>query len=140
MKRGQPRTESVRCQRRSPGRKGPTRADYQASLDYLSLVFPEQTAVKLVAALRRSKLTERAAKDLLRACELPLLDAKEAKVKADLKKLHKGKSLSPVLLIRGEAARNAPLVVADGYHRICAACCFDEDAPIACHIASRAEG
>ncbi len=114
----------------------PTQADYRAALDYLSLVFPEESAAKLVAALRRSRTTERAAKDLLRASDLPLLDAKEAKVKADLKKLHKGKPLSPVLLIRGDIAHGAPLVIADGYHRICAVCYFDEDAPIACHIAS----
>ncbi len=114
----------------------PTQADYRAALDYLSLVFPEESAAKLVAALRRSRTTERAAKDLLRASDLPLLDAKEAKVKADLKKLHKGKPLSPVLLIRGDIAHGPPLVIADGYHRICAVCYFDEDAPIACHIAS----
>jgi len=57
-------------------------------------------------------------------------------VKSDLKKLRKCKALSPVLLVRGNVARSAPLVVADGYHRICAVCHFDEDAPIACLVAS----
>lgn len=114
--------------------KEPTEAEYQAARDYLSLLFPEATATKLVASLRRSALTRHPAKDLLRASHLPLLDAKEPKVKSDLKKLHKGKPLSPVLLIRGNMARSMPLVVADGYHRICAVCCFDEDAPIVCRI------
>jgi hypothetical protein len=116
--------------------KGPTEAEYRAALNYLSLVFPEGTAAKLVSALRQSALIQRAAKDLLRASNLPLLDATEPKVKSDLKRLRKGKALSPVLLIRGNTRRVAPLVVADGYHRICAVCYFDEDAPIACRVAS----
>ena len=114
--------------------KEPTEADYQAARDYLQLVFPEATATKLVASLRRSALTRRPAKDLLRASNLPLLDAKEPKVKSDLKKLHKSKPLSPVLLVRGNMAHSMPLVVADGYHRICAVCYFDEDAPVVCRI------
>ena len=116
--------------------KSPTEADYRAALNYLSLVYPEEAAAKLVAALRRSAATERAAKDLLRASKLPLLDATEAKVKSDLKRLRKGKPLPPVLLIRGNTTRSEPLVVADGYHRICAVCYFDEDAPIGCRIVS----
>jgi hypothetical protein len=29
-----------------------------------------------------------------------------------------------------------PLTVADGYHRICAVCYFDEDAPVSCRLVS----
>ena len=55
---------------------------------------------------------------------------------ADLKKLKKGKALSPVLLVRGNAATGAAMTVADGYHRICASWYKDENIPIACRIVS----
>jgi hypothetical protein len=42
--------------------------------------------------------------------------------------------LAPVLLVRGDMAKNVPLVIADGYHRICAICYYDEDAPISCRV------
>ena len=45
----------------------------------------------------------------------------------------KGKALSPVLLVRGEIGRY-PLVVADGYHRICASYHLDEDTEIPCRM------
>jgi len=47
-----------------------------------------------------------------------------------------GKALSPVLLVRGDVTQDLPLVVADGYHRICASWYRDENIPIACRIVS----
>ena len=58
---------------------------------------------------------------------------------ADLKQIHKGKALPPVLLVRGDIASGLPLIVADGYHWICAVCYFDESAPVPCHIAEIAD-
>jgi hypothetical protein len=45
-----------------------------------------------------------------------------------------GGLLSPVLLVRGDAWRGVPLVIADGYHRICASYYLDEDADIPCRL------
>jgi hypothetical protein len=70
---------------------------------------------------------------------LPLLSRDEPHVDADLKRIEKGKPLLPVLLVRGEMASGLPLVIADGYHRICAVCYFDENAPIPCWIVSLGE-
>jgi hypothetical protein len=56
-----------------------------------------------------------------------------------LKRIHKGKALAPVLLVRGTIASGLPLIVADGYHRICAVCYFDESASIRCRIADIAD-
>jgi hypothetical protein len=61
-----------------------------------------------------------AEEDLLRAAHLPLLPSDESHVDADLKRIHKGKALAPALLVRGDIASGLPLIVADGYHRICA--------------------
>ena len=80
-----------------------------------------------------------AEEDLLRAAHLPLLPSDESHVDADLKRIHKGKALAPALLVRGDIASGLPLIVADGYHRICAVCYFDESAPIPCRIADIAD-
>jgi hypothetical protein len=110
--------------------------DYDAALKYLSLIFPTAKTEKLVRALRKSSLVEHAAKDLLRASNLPMLPRDEAHVDEDLKRIHKGKPLVPVLLIRGDMVHNVPLIVADGYHRVCAVCYYEESAPIVCRIVS----
>ena len=112
----------------------PSGQDFNAALKYLSLLGSGKDAKRIVARLARTRTTEATAKDLLRASDLPLLPRDESHVKADLKRIHKGKPLSPVLLVRGELAQAIPLVIADGYHRICAICYFDEDAPVACRI------
>ena len=82
-----------------------------------------------------SPLERRQAKDLLRASGLDLLPTDNAHVAADLAKVKRGESLSPVLLVRGEMRRGVPLTIADGYHRVCASYHLDENADIPCHLA-----
>ena len=117
-------------------KNSPEAHDYPAAHDYLSLVLDEPLVRKIVAALRRAPTAEFKAKDLLRASQLPLLPRDNSHVAGDLKKIKKGKALSPVLLVRGNAATGAPMTVADGYHRICASWYRDENIPIACRIVS----
>jgi hypothetical protein len=114
-------------------------ADFEAAFKFLSLLCSDRKAGALVKSLRGAKLVEHAAKDLLRAAQLPLLPRDESHVSGDLKRIQKGKPLAPVLLVRGDLARGLPLVVADGYHRICAVCYFDESAPVRCRIANIAD-
>jgi len=114
-------------------------ADFDAAFKFLSLLCSDRKANALVKSLRGSKLLEHAAKDLLRAAQLPLLPSDESHVSEDLKRIQKGKALAPVLLVRGDLASGLPLVVADGYHRICAVCYFDESAPVCCRIANIAD-
>jgi hypothetical protein len=108
--------------------------DFDAAVKYLSLLCPDAKAKALVKSLRGAKLVEHAAKDLLRASDLPLLPSDESHVAEDLKRIEKGKPLAPVLLVRGALGTGLPLVVADGYHRICAVCYSDESAPVRCRI------
>ena len=110
--------------------------DYPAAHDYLSLVLEEAVARKIVAALRRAPTLHFKAKDLLRASQLFLLPRDNSHVAGDLKKIKKGKALSPVLLVRGNAGTGTPMTIADGYHRICASWYRDENIPIACRIVS----
>lgn len=114
----------------------PDAHDFPAALDYLTLLAEDAVARKVVARLRKAPTVTRKAKDLLRASRLSLLPRDNFHVASDLKKIKKGKALSPVLLVRGDAGRDLPLVVADGYHRICASWYRDENIPIACRIVS----
>jgi len=118
-------------------KKSPAAQDLEAAGHYLALLEPPMGARALVRALRVAKSTEHAAKDLLRASALPLLTRGESQVAQDLRRIRKGRALSPVLLVQGDAGRAVALTVADGYHRICAAWYHDEDAPIACRMARR---
>ncbi len=113
----------------------PEEHDFPAAEDYLNLLFPEAVAGALVDRLREAGTVRRKAKDLMRASRLPLLPSSNPEVAKDLKKVARGELLSPVLLIRGRASDDVPLVVADGYHRVCASYHLDEDAMIPCRIA-----
>jgi len=110
----------------------PERHDFQAAEDYLSLLMlPKRAALyrrKLSAA--KDDVTHRKAKDILRASQLPLLGEDNKHVASDLRKAASGAALSPILLLRGGDTH--PLVVADGYHRVCASYWIDENTDIPC--------
>ena len=112
----------------------PEEHDYPAAKDFLTLLFKEKAADTLVAALRTAPTIRQKAKDLLRASRLSTLEESNPHVAADLEKVRKGKALSPVLLVRGDGATGAPLIVADGYHRICASWRIDENLLIPCRL------
>jgi hypothetical protein len=111
--------------------KQPQKEEYESALNYLSLQLPTAKAQKLVKAARRIGPQQRIAKDMLRASRLPLLPPDERHVAEDLKRIRKGKALSPVILIQGDLTQGIPPIIADGYHRMCAACHADEDSPVA---------
>lgn len=106
--------------------------DYPAAQSYLSLFYDEDTVKKIIAKLKAVQPSNYKAKDIFRASELSLLGISNAHMKKDRKKIKKGISLSPLLLVRDPA--NAKVIVADGYHRLCAVYSFDEDAVIPCKI------
>ena len=106
--------------------------DYPAAGSYLSLLYDQKMAAKYVEQLRRVPLAEFKAKDIFRASGLSLLGVSNSHVKHDQDKIVAGKSLSPLLLVRGK--NNQTIIIADGYHRLCAVYSFDEDARIPCKI------
>lgn len=108
----------------------PTPQDFTAALNYLALQFPAATARRLVKKARGGKATEHVAKDVLRASNLPLLPLDERHVAENSKRIRKGKALSPIILVQGDLTRGRPFVIADGYHRMCAACHANEDSPV----------
>lgn len=115
-------------------KKKPEAHDYPAARDFLTLVLDKKSTAVLVKRLRTAPLVDRKAKDILRASGLPLLPRDNPHVARDLKKVRKGVSLSPVLLVRGDLRRGVPLTIADGYHRVCASWYVDENALIPCRL------
>ena len=110
----------------------PEAHDYAAAASYLSLLYPPAAARARVARLRRAGKAAFKAKDIFRASRLSLLGVSNGHVATDRKKIRAGKSLSPILLVRD--ATHGRVVIADGYHRLCAVYTFDEDALIPCRI------
>ena len=83
--------------------------------------------------LKHASISEYKAKDIFRASGLSLLGISNSHVKKDQQKIQSGDDLPPLLLIRDSV--NGKVVIADGYHRLCAVYSFDEDAVIPCKIA-----
>ncbi len=108
--------------------------DFDAAKTYLELLYPPAQSRSLVRALRSARMQSFAAKDILRSSELKLLGRKDPDVAKQLKKLRAGDGLSPLLLVRERGGR-ARLIVADGFHRLCAAMHVDEEGKIPCKIA-----
>lgn len=114
--------------------EAPEPHDYTAAGAYLRLALPPDSASAVVDALRRTSTTHHRANDLLRASQLPLLPVEDPEVVTDLKRMKRGESLAPVLLVRGGLPAGRPLTIADGYHRICASYHLDEDADILARV------
>ncbi|NNN12169.1 MAG: hypothetical protein HKL81_00250 [Acidimicrobiaceae bacterium] len=112
----------------------PEEHDFPAATDYLSLIFSPKQAEDLTTALKSAEVETKKAKDLLRSSGLEALPKDNVHVRKDLDKIDKGELLSPVLLVRGSAPQGVGLIIADGYHRICASYLLDEDADIPCLI------
>ncbi len=111
----------------------PEKHDYKAAQSYLSLTMAHAEAKAAAHALEEAEMTGFAAKDIFRASGLSLLGISDSHVESDRGKIVRDEKLSPLLLYRDQA--NGRLIIADGYHRLCAVYKFDEDAMIPCKIA-----
>lgn len=112
----------------------PAKHDYDAAESYLSLLMEPPYASVLRRDLeQRGKIVSYKAKDILRASGLELLARTNKHVAVDLKKIAGEEELSPILLVRGQWGEK-PLLIADGYHRVCASYWIDENTDIPCMI------
>ena len=110
----------------------PEKQDYPSALSYLSLIFDETDANLFINKLKKTTVVFYKAKDLFRASSLSLLGISNKHIKKDIKKIKNDVGLSPLLLVRNTA--NGKVIIADGYHRLCAVYSVDEDALIPCKI------
>ncbi len=106
--------------------------NYTAAASYLALLHSTEQVAEIIAALKLSPIVAFKAKDIFRASQLSLLGVSNFHVEKDRNKIHEGTALSPLLLLRDK--QNSKVVIADGYHRLCAIYEFDEDALIQCKI------
>jgi hypothetical protein len=110
----------------------PEEHDYPAAASYLALTMAPKQVAKLVKSLRKAEVSLFKAKDIFRASGLSLLGVSNSHVEKDRKKIIKSTPLSPLLLVRD--SENGRVIIADGYHRLCAIYGVDEDAVIPCKI------
>jgi hypothetical protein len=110
----------------------PEAHDYPAAAAYLSLLRDAKVVAALVKELQRAAVVEHKAKDIFRASQLSLLGVSNSHVETDRQKISAGEKLSPLLLVRDPAS--GKVIIADGYHRLCAIYSVDEDAVIPCKI------
>ena len=107
--------------------------DYPAAESYLRLIYDDKHSKKIVKSLRGAKIVEFKAKDIFRASALSLLGISNSHVEKDSKKISQRIPLSPLLLVR--EPKLGKVIIADGYHRLCAIYLVNEDASIHCKIA-----
>ena len=110
----------------------PEDKDYPAAESYLSLLWSDGETKALVQKLRKAEITKFKAKDIFRASGLSMLGVSNSHVEKDQKKIKEGKALSPLLLVRD--GQHGKVVIADGYHRLCAVYSVNEDEWIPCKI------
>ncbi len=112
--------------------RNPQREDYSAAALYLSLTMSPAAAKSAAKRMRNARISTTAAKDIFRASELSLLGISDSHVEKDMDRISKKEKLPPLLLYRD--GTNNKLIIADGYHRLCAVYKIDEDAMIPCKI------
>lgn len=110
----------------------PEEKHYQASKDFLSLIYPTTQVSAVVTRLRANAIRHFKAKDIIRASGLTPLLASNANVQKNLRKIGGNIALTPVLLVQDSV--NGKVIIADGYHRTSAVYIYDEDCEIACKI------
>ena len=110
----------------------PNDHDYPSAASFLSLVFDETTSQAFIEKLKTAPIIHFKAKDLFRASGLSLLGVSNLHVRRDIKKIKSHEAISPILLVRDQT--HGKLIIADGYHRLCAVYKYDEDALIPCKI------
>jgi hypothetical protein len=113
-------------------RKQPAEHNYPAAESYLTLLYRPGKAARLVAELRKARVVEFKAKDIFRASRLSLLGISNSHVENDRRKIRMRCEISPILLVRDD--EHGWVIIADGYHRLCAVYRVDEDAMIPCKI------
>jgi hypothetical protein len=106
--------------------------NYPAAASFLSLLFREERVAQMVTDLKGAPMVQFKAKDLVRASQLSVLGISNSHVEKNRRKIRTGISLSPLLLVRDEV--RGKVIIADGYHRLCAVYEIDEDAWIHCKI------
>jgi hypothetical protein len=110
----------------------PVDKDYLAAETFLQLLYEPKKANKWAAALKDAEMAKFAAKDLLRASATPISEVQAFDWVKQHQAIAEGKPLAPILLVRQD--NGGRLIIADGFHRLCAVFCADQEALVPCKI------
>jgi hypothetical protein len=110
----------------------PIEHDYGAAENFLQLFYKPKDCRAIVKKLRRAKMSTFSAKDILRASDASLAEIKLFDWSGTMQEITDGKALAPILLVRQD--NGARLLVADGFHRMCALFVRDEQISVPCKI------
>lgn len=111
--------------------------NYQAAEEYLMFIYAPEEAHEIVDRMRAAPIAYHYAANVLRVAGLPALGESNIHVVRVLDELHKGRQLSPVLIVRGNGGSKLNFAIADGYFRICASNYIDELAQIPCRMVDK---
>jgi hypothetical protein len=114
--------------------KKPADHNYPSAESYLSLIIDPAGARTIVSYLKKESISFFKARDIFRASGLPLLGISQHQIEHNLKKIENGEPLSPILLIRD--VKHKKVIIADGYHRLCAVYHHNDNMEIPCQIIS----
>lgn len=106
--------------------------DYKAAEAYLGLLFRPKKARRLSERLHAADISEYLAKDILRASNISLTDIMAFDWTKQQKEIKQHTAFSPILIVR--QCKGRPLVIADGFHRMCATFAADQEVKVPCKI------
>ena len=89
--------------------------DFDAAFNFLIIKVGKKRAKDLIAKLRKAKVIQMRANDILRGCNLIALGINDPGTHHNMVKTIRGKSLSPVLVV---CLKDGTSTIADGYHRV----------------------
>lgn len=110
----------------------PAPKDYEAAAAFLRLLYPARKVAGWTRELKRAKMSAFLAKDILRASGTPMSEVHAFDWSKQQKEIDRGTPLSPMLLVRQD--NGGHLIVADGFHRLCALFANDQEVTVPCKI------
>ncbi len=112
--------------------KEPDSKSYGGAEAFLQLLYEPKKVRRWVKQLKRTKMSQYAAKDILRASNVSMLEIQAFDWTVQQKEIAEGTQLSPILLVRQE--NGGHLIIADGFHRMCAIFAADQEVTVPCKI------
>ncbi|MBK4737576.1 ParB N-terminal domain-containing protein [Noviherbaspirillum pedocola] len=113
--------------------KEPAQHTYTSAEIFLQLMYKPKKAKRLVEKLRHAGMSEYAARDILRASATLMSWVSAFDWSKQQQAINSGTPISPILLVRQNDGGH--LIVADGFHRMCALFAEDQDIKVPCKIA-----
>ena len=112
--------------------KEPAEDTYTSAEIFLQLTYKPKKAKRLVEKLRHAGMSEYAARDILRASATLMSWVNAFDWSRQQQAINSGTPISPILLVRQNDGGH--LIVADGFHRMCALFAEDQDIKVPCKI------